>query len=103
LLFLFSLLAARVHDFEYLSHLEKKCQLQSGIEGEFPSFYAPEGKLDTDTPLVSQSFTAAKRFCSAAIHAVDLLVKNKEQANAQKNRRAFVIGRPPGHHAGPSG
>jgi acetoin utilization deacetylase AcuC-like enzyme len=96
----------RVHDFEYLSHLEKKCQSKHDRkEEEFPFFYAIDGKLDCDTPLVDQSFTAAKRFCAAAMHAVDLLLENQKinnQTNPNRSR-AFVVGRPPGHHSGPSG
>lgn len=50
----------RVHEFEYLDHLEKKCRKEVN---HLPYFCAPEGLLDTDTPLVSHSYDAAKRFC----------------------------------------
>lgn len=50
----------RVHEFEYLDHLERKCRKEVN---HLPYFYAPQGLLDTDTPLVPQSYEAAKRFC----------------------------------------
>ncbi len=53
----------RVHEFEYLDHLEKKCGKEVN---HLPYFYAPHGLLDTDTPLVSHSYDAAKRFCRYA-------------------------------------
>ena len=49
----------RVHDYNYLRHLERK----SAGESKFPPFYAPIGMLDTDTPLLPHSLEAAKRFC----------------------------------------
>jgi acetoin utilization deacetylase AcuC-like enzyme len=98
----------RVHEFAYLQHLERKCSDNSigtaASDHSLPYFYAPPGLLDTDTPLVSQSFEAAKRFCSAAMLAVDCLMARESQAvGTQRYKRAFVIGRPPGHHAGPDG
>jgi acetoin utilization deacetylase AcuC-like enzyme len=65
---------------------------------DHPSFYAPDGMLDPDTPLSPYSLEAAKKYCGAAMLAVDLLMKPEETSRA-----AFVIGRPPGHHAGPNG
>jgi hypothetical protein len=56
----------RVHDYEYLAHLEKKCnqsKTNDNNKGAYPFFYAGNGLLDTDTPLVEASFLAAKRFC----------------------------------------
>ena len=87
-----------MHEYEYLSHLEKKCRdaaksilkyedtaplihTQTGDkydnEGnqrhqqlrirqeqqQMPSFYAPPGNLDVDTPLVPQSLEASRKFC----------------------------------------
>ena len=89
----------RVHDFEYLKHLQHKCN-EIGSTGSgsssYPYFYPPAGSLDPDTPLSAQSFETAKNFCSAAVSAVDYVMKSDQH-------RAFVIGRPPGHHSGPSG
>jgi hypothetical protein len=56
----------RVHDYEYLANLEKKCNPTKSNENnksDYPFFYAGSGLLDTDTPLVEASFLAAKRFC----------------------------------------
>lgn len=55
----------RVHDIEYLQHLENKCRQskQPGSYRNIPPFQAPAGYLDCDTPLVEQSLDAAKRFC----------------------------------------
>ena len=88
----------RVHEYSYIQHLQKKCaSVESPTSySDKPSFYAPAGKLDSDTPLVPQSLDASSRFCSAAMSAVDKVM------NGEFNR-AFVLGRPPGHHAGPNG
>lgn len=101
----------RVHEYSYLKHLESKSQEAVRREGcdyqEKPSFYAPGGNLDCDTPLSPQSLTAAKRFCGAAMLAVDYVMDANSRANHMPGQaeydRAFVIGRPPGHHAGPNG
>jgi hypothetical protein len=70
----------------------KKCQQledSPAPSSSFPSFYAPPGYLDTDTPLTKSSFETAKAYCrsfllpslcpllmscSAAIFAVDHLL-----------------------------
>ncbi|KAJ1409956.1 histone deacetylase domain-containing protein [Ochromonadaceae sp. CCMP2298] len=138
----------RVHDYTYLRHLEQKCLsggggggssggVGSGVYGGgdtagvgLPSFYAGAGLLDCDTPLLPQSLAAAKRFCGAAILAVDHVMTAGRRrageggvaggvevglggarvgtaagaaASDTDCTRVFVIGRPPGHHAGPSG
>jgi len=90
----------RVHDFAYFQHLEQKCKDAdaSSLKGESknPSFYAPPGMLDADTPLEQQSLDASRKFCGAAMMAVDKVMSGTHD-------RAFVLGRPPGHHAGPNG
>lgn len=59
-----SVFSRRVHEFEYLDHLEKKCRQSAGQQYDgLPFFASPAGKLDTDTPLTDQSLEAAKRFC----------------------------------------
>ena len=92
----------RVHEYEYLSHLEMKCRdaAKSVLKYEdaatpvhfktsddydnaghqqyqqvkvrqeqqqIPSFYAPPGNLDVDTPLVPQSLEASRKFCGYVI------------------------------------
>lgn len=64
----------------------------------YPHFYAPDQLLDPDTPLSPHSLAAAKHFCGAAMLAVDKLMDP-----ISGSRAAFVVGRPPGHHAGPNG
>lgn len=129
----------RVHDFEYLHHMQTKCamaqqaltqsapQPQSSIICPLPPFYAPVGQLDNDTPLGPQSLEAATRFCGSAMWAVDAVMggvtlsQDRSSASAispscadavsegstpphtPHPTRCFVIGRPPGHHAGPHG
>lgn len=58
----------RVHDYEYLQHLEHKAAqaidpINSAKIITMPEFYARAGLLDFDTPLVANSLTAAKKFC----------------------------------------
>lgn len=111
----------RVHDYDYINHLEKKCDEiianESTVSNQkspnHPYFYSPLGMLDLDTPLSSESLHAAKMFCGAAMTAVDHVMSvdndptfdQKLEPSTSKftKNRAFVVGRPPGHHAGPSG
>lgn len=113
----------RVHEYSYLSHLQSKCSQSSAIDssdeaiGEkgsgtakmqpMPSFYAPAGNLDTDTPLVTQSLYAARKYCGAAMLAVDSLMRGSSSSQSylasECLSHAFVLGRPPGHHAGSRG
>ena len=93
----------RVHDYAYFQHLQQKCKDADISLSKFnndisknPSFYAPPGMLDSDTPLVHQSLDASRKFCGAAMIAVDKVMSGSHD-------RAFVLGRPPGHHAGPNG
>jgi acetoin utilization deacetylase AcuC-like enzyme len=108
----------RVHDLDYLEHLVQKCSMAGGSydcsRTRQPSFYAPAGKLDCDTPLTAQSLEASRKFCGAAILAMDTVMADWDPSatsatsasgseEARRAKRAFVVGRPPGHHAGPSG
>lgn len=52
------------------------------------------GPIDGDTVLVHDSLDAARLSAGAAVAAVDAIA-------AGKARTAFVLGRPPGHHATP--
>jgi acetoin utilization deacetylase AcuC-like enzyme len=45
----------------------------------------------------------SKMLPRAAIHAVDLLMQKFFHSSHDEYQRAFVVGRPPGHHAGPFG
>ena len=108
----------RVHDLDYLEHLVQKCSMAGGTydcsRTRQPGFYAPAGNLDCDTPLTAQSLEASRKFCGAAILAVDTVMADWDPCassaacsdkarRSASSRRAFVVGRPPGHHAGPSG
>ena len=98
----------RVHEPSYIHYLKEKCRMQNTGDNRDrqPFFYAPDGYLDVDTPLSPQSLDASSKFCRAAIIAVDAVMKesNDSQDGGRKVvKRSFVIGRPPGHHAGPSG
>ena len=116
----------RVHEYSYLSHLQSKCLQTSAMAASdrtaeekdsdaamrmqpMPSFYAPAGNLDTDTPLVTHSLNASKKYCGAAILAVDYLMGGKSTSQSSRSSvseclsHAFVLGRPPGHHAGSRG
>eukprot|EP01038_Epipyxis_sp_PR26KG_P007318 gene7318-9972_t len=96
----------KVHEYSYLNHLENKSRQSAFGNKENhnsdggPSFKSPPNLLDPDTPLMAQSLEAAKLFCGAAMQAVDLLMN---EASSTKPCTAFVVGRPPGHHAGPNG
>lgn len=111
----------RVHEYSYLHHLEQKSLSNSSADVAVPSFYAPAGYLDVDTPLRALSLAAAKRFCGAAMLAVDKIMSTPSPPHTHPSeqtigaeteigggggggcRAAFVVGRPPGHHAGPRG
>ena len=87
-----------------------------------PDFYSPPGMLDSDTPLKPQSLAASRDFCGAAILAIDAVMvgwtgesasssssssssssRSSKSSKSSIMKRAFVVGRPPGHHAGPRG
>lgn len=101
----------RVHEYAYLKHLENKCHAssrqnhqssenrnQKSDSSRIPPFYAPTGYLDIDTPLVPQSLNASRRFCGAAMLAVDLLMKSNTDSSKESPiiSHAFILGRPPG-------
>jgi acetoin utilization deacetylase AcuC-like enzyme len=77
----------RVHDYPYIRKLQSVC---SGL--------APDSmiRLDTDTAVTPESYSAALCAAAAAVRAVDAVVKGECAA-------AFCCTRPAGHHAGPSG
>ena len=71
----------RCHEYAYLRHIQEKCDAAKGggVHADFtviPSFYAGTGMLDSDTPVGPTSLQAAKRFCGAAMFAVDCLLGN---------------------------
>lgn len=68
-----------VHAAEYIDAIERFCRSGGGA-------------LDADTPVVADSWEAALRSAGAGIQAVDDLTDSKGDA-------AFVVTRPPGHHA----
>jgi len=70
---------AKVHSADYERELEEACQ--SGME----LFHS------LDNPISSQTFAAARAAVSTALRAADDMMHT--------GSRAFVIARPPGHHA----
>jgi acetoin utilization deacetylase AcuC-like enzyme len=110
----------RCHEYAYLKHIQDKCDAAANLSGEdvsggeanTPSFYAGVGMLDSDTPVGPSSLIAARRFCGAAMFAVDCLLGEDAAISRPPGdlpsslcpvTRSFVIGRPPGHHCGPNG
>jgi len=69
----------RVHDTAYLDELAAFCQ-------------AGGGQLDPDTYATADSWSAARRAAGAGLAAVDTLRQRDDGV-------AFVVARPPGHHA----
>jgi acetoin utilization deacetylase AcuC-like enzyme len=72
---------AKVHSAEYENELEQACRAGMRL---FHSI---------DNPISSASFAAARAAVSATLTAVD------EAWSDEEGSRAFVIARPPGHHA----
>ena len=70
---------SRVHDASYLRELEAFCA-------------GGGGRLDPDTFAGTESWTAARQASGAGLAAVDALAAGRADV-------AFVIARPPGHHA----
>ncbi|HEY8849005.1 MAG TPA: histone deacetylase [Thermoanaerobaculia bacterium] len=70
---------ARVHSADYERELEQACR--SGMR----LFHS------LDNPISTQTFAAARAAVATALSAADAML--------HENRRAFVIARPPGHHA----
>jgi acetoin utilization deacetylase AcuC-like enzyme len=68
-----------IHDKTYLEEAKSLCEHGGGY-------------LDSDTYATAGSFKAAWETASAAIFAVDAIIKDRF-------RRIFLAGRPPGHHA----
>lgn len=73
---------AAVHDRGYVDAVEAACERGGGF-------------LDGDTPLSRQSYAAACRAAGAVIDAADDLA-------ADRQKSAFALVRPPGHHARPA-
>ena len=70
---------AKVHSEDYEHELDEACR--SGVR----LFHS------LDNPISSQTFAAARAAVSTALRAADDMLETK--------KRAFVIARPPGHHA----
>ncbi len=72
---------ARVHSVEYEQELERACV------GGYSLFHS------LDNPISSSTFAAARAAVSTAVEAAEDIWRRGESS------RAFVIARPPGHHA----
>jgi acetoin utilization deacetylase AcuC-like enzyme len=108
----------RVHEWDYIRHLQRVCDESSRHQGEQKpkrgwsklvppvaekAGFAPDvGYLDIDTIVSPASVNAARHAAGAAIHAVDLLAERRMRKDASVPT-AFVVCRPPGHHAGARG
>lgn len=108
----------RVHEWDYIRHLQRVgdestshqtsgtpkegwSKLVTPVSEKAP--FAPDaGYLDIDTVVSPASVQAARQAAGAAIHAVELLAERRQRKNAGVPT-AFVVCRPPGHHAGARG
>jgi acetoin utilization deacetylase AcuC-like enzyme len=68
----------KVHDARYIAQVESLCQRGGG-------------QLDPDTPVSEQSFSAACLAVNAWLDGAETVIKTQQPA--------FVLARPPGHHA----
>ncbi|KAG5183775.1 histone deacetylase domain-containing protein [Tribonema minus] len=112
----------RVHEYDYIALLQAKCEEAAKFEQRSATdagkaadpaalggtrgvdrgaaggaeWGSPPGYLDADTLITAKSFAVARKAAGAVIEAVDRVMSGA-------NKNAFVVVRPPGHHAGPSG
>jgi acetoin utilization deacetylase AcuC-like enzyme len=84
----------RVHDWEYVSELQRRCANMSPEGLDFKCADPPGHPQDTS--LSGMSYTTAATAAGAVCKAVDRVMSGE-------CKNAFVAARPPGHHAGPSG
>lgn len=83
----------RVHDWPYVQKIRAACAEAEDGDGVMPARCAD---LDSDTAVSRQS-------AEAALHAVGGTVAATDAVLTGKATNAFVVARPPGHHAGPKG
>lgn len=69
----------RAHSPRYIDHLQRSCKVGTG-------------HLDQDTYVTPTSFDAARRVVDVALSAVEMVMEGRCD-------KAFILGRPPGHHA----
>jgi len=84
----------RVHDWEYVLELQRRCANMSPDGLDFNCADPPGHPQDTS--LSAMSYLTAATAAGAVCKAVDRVMSGE-------CKNAFVAARPPGHHAGPSG
>lgn len=77
------------HEEDYIKYLKTK---SAQVEGEYiPEVFFIDKVYDTGTPILRQTFEAAKRAVDTVLSAVEYSVTSK--------RTTYALTRPPGHHA----
>ncbi|ODN30285.1 histone deacetylase family protein [Fervidobacterium thailandense] len=77
------------HSVEYIDYLKTKC---AQVESEYiPEVFFLDKVFDTGTPILRQTFDAAKKAVDATLSAVEYTLVT--------NRMTYALTRPPGHHA----
>lgn len=77
------------HDSGYIDYLKAKC---TQVDGEYiPEVFFVDKVFDTGTPILRQTFDAAKRAVDTVLSAVECALTSK--------RITYALTRPPGHHA----
>jgi acetoin utilization deacetylase AcuC-like enzyme len=82
----------RVHDYDYVHEVQSRCA-EIGVD---------ECKVLESPPCCCDTFIS-RASADAAFHAAGAVVFAVDEVMASRAANAFVVVRPPGHHAGPRG